>query len=78
MNDLNSYFSNNNVIDIRKDAYPQIAKFYKMYFEDKKVIATTTEDIKIFEKQVEDCRIGFKDKQNKIYEREKDLKARTQ
>jgi hypothetical protein len=24
------------IIDIRKDAYPQIAKFYKMYFEDKK------------------------------------------
>lgn len=78
VNDLNGYFKGYDIIDIRKDAYPQIAKFYKMYFEDKKLISTTTEDIKIFEKQVEDCRIGFKDKQNKIYEREKDLKARTQ
>ena len=78
VNDLNSYFSNNEIIDIRKDAYPQIAKFYKMYFDDKKIIATTTEDIKIFEKQVEDCRIGYKDKQNKIYEREKELKSRMQ
>lgn len=78
INDLNSYFSNYDISDIRKDAYPQIAKFYKMYFEDKKVISTTSEDIKRFEKQVEDCRIGFKDKQNRLYERENALKARTQ
>jgi hypothetical protein len=61
-----------------KDAYPQIAKFYKMYYEDKKVISTTSEDIKRFEKQVEECRIGFKDKQDKIYQRQSELKARTQ
>ncbi|MFS4430524.1 type VI secretion system transmembrane protein TssO [Chryseobacterium sp. GVT01B] len=78
VNDLNSYFSSTDVIDIRKDAYPQIAKFYKMYFDDKKVISTTSEDIKIFQKQVDECRIGFKDKQNKLYQREQDLKARVQ
>ena len=78
VNDLNSYFNGYDVIDIRKDAYPQIAKFYKMYFDDKKVISTTTEDIKIFQKQVEECRIGFKDKQNKLYDREKALKERMQ
>ncbi|MDR3023327.1 type VI secretion system transmembrane protein TssO [Chryseobacterium sp.] len=78
VNDLNSYFSSTDVIDIRKDAYPQIAKFYKMYFDDKKVISTTSEDIKVFQKQVDECRIGFKDKQNKLYQREQDLKARVQ
>ena len=78
VNDLNSYFSSTDVVDIRKDAYPQIAKFYKMYFDDKKVISTTSEDIKIFQKQVDECRIGFKDKQNKLYQREQDLKARVQ
>jgi len=78
INDLNGYFKNNEIADIRKDAYPQIARFYKMYFDDKKVISTTTEDIKKFEKQVEECRIGFKDKQNKLYDRENALKARTQ
>lgn len=78
INDLNSYFNGYDVTDIRKDAYPQIAKFYKMYFEDKKVISTTSEDIKKFDKQVEDCRIGFKNKQNRLYERETALKARTQ
>lgn len=78
VNDLNSYFNGTDVVDIRKDAYPQIAKFYKMYFDDKKVISTTSEDIKIFQKQVDECRIGFKDKQNKLYQREQDLKARMQ
>lgn len=79
VNDLNDYFKRNeNIIDTRKDAYPQIARFYKMYYEDKKVISTTSEDIKRFEKQVEECRIGFKDKQDKIYQRQNELKARTQ
>lgn len=78
INDLANYFDDKNIADIRKDAYPQIAKFYKMYFDDKKVVSTTTEDIKKFEKQVEECRIGYKDKQNKLYERENALKARTQ
>ncbi|GEN70493.1 MULTISPECIES: type VI secretion system transmembrane protein TssO [Chryseobacterium] len=79
INGLASHFQgNSNIMDIRKDAYPQIAKFYKMYFEDKKVISTTTEDVKKFEKEVEDCRIGFKDKQNRLYERENALRARTQ
>lgn len=78
VNDLNSYFKGYDIVDTRKDAYPQIAKFYKMYFEDKKIISTTSDDIKRFEKQVEECRIGFKDKQDKIYQRKSALKARTQ
>lgn len=78
INDIANYYQNNDVVDIRKEAYPQIAKFYKMYFEDKKIISTTTEDIKEFEKQVEECRIGFKDKQNQLFQRETALKARSQ
>lgn len=79
INDLQNYFNaKNDITDVRKDAYPQIAKFYKMYFDDKKVISSTTEDIKKFEKQVEDCRIGFKDKQNRLFQRENVLKSRTQ
>lgn len=78
INDLVNYFKNNEVADMRKEAYPEIAKFYKMYFDDKKVISTTSEDIKKFEKQVDECRIGFKDTQNRLYQRENELKARTQ
>jgi hypothetical protein len=37
VNDLNDYFKRRDeIIDIRKDAYPQIAKFYKMYLKIKK------------------------------------------
>lgn len=78
INGLASYFHGNDVMDIRKDAYPQIAKFYKMYFEDKKVISTTTEDVKKFEKDVEDCRIGFKNTQDRLYERNNAMRERTQ
>jgi len=79
INDLENYFnSKNDITDVRKDAYPQIAKFYKMYFDDKRIISSTTEDIKKFEKQVEDCRIGFKDTQNRLFQRETALKSRTQ
>lgn len=78
INGLASYFHGRNVVDIRKDAYPQIAKFYKMYFEDKRIISTTSEDIKTFNKQVDDCRIGFKTLQDRLYDRTKTMRDRTQ
>lgn len=78
INGLASYFHSKEVVDIRKDAYPQIAKFYKMYFDDKKIISTTTEDVKRFEKELDDCRIGFKNKQSYINERENARRERTQ
>jgi hypothetical protein len=79
INDIANYFDNNNgVTDIRKDAYPQIAKFYKMYFNDKKIISSKTENIKSFEKQFEECSIGFKEKKNQLFQRENALKARNQ
>jgi hypothetical protein len=78
INGLASYFHGNDVVDIRKDAYPQIAKYYKMYFEDKKIISTTTEDVKKFQKDVDDCRIGFKNTQDRLYERNNAMRERTQ
>ncbi|WP_294219538.1 type VI secretion system transmembrane protein TssO [uncultured Chryseobacterium sp.] len=79
INDIANYYENNNgIADIRKDAYPQIAKFYKMYFNDKKIIASKTENIKSFEKQFEECSIGFREKKNQLFQRENALKARTQ
>ncbi|MFY7844333.1 type VI secretion system transmembrane protein TssO [Chryseobacterium gambrini] len=79
INDVANYFQNgDNISDIRKDAYPQIAKFYKMYFNDKKVISSKTENIKSFEKQFEECSIGFKEKKSQLFQRETALKARTQ
>lgn len=78
VNGIASYFHNSQIIDIRKDSYAQISHFYKMYYDDKKVISTTTEDIEKFEKEVENCRIGFKDTQNRLFDRQNALRERTQ
>ncbi|MDQ0595315.1 DNA-directed RNA polymerase specialized sigma54-like protein [Chryseobacterium ginsenosidimutans] len=79
INDVVNYFQNgDNITDIRKDAYPQIAKFYKMYFNDKKIISSKTENIKSFKKQFDECSIGFKEKRSQLFQRETALKSRTQ
>lgn len=76
INDIQNSFENANVNDLRKQAYPQIAQFYKMYFDDKKRISKITENIKNFEKQFEDCSIGFKEKKQNLIQRENALKLR--
>ena len=79
INDVVSFFQNGeNINDIRKDAYPQIAKFYKMYFNDKKIVSSKTENIKSFEKQFDECSIGFKEKKSQLFQRETALKSRSQ
>lgn len=77
INDINGAFGVD-IIDIRKDAYPQIAHFYKMYFEDKQIISSTTEDIKLFEKKYQECMIGLKEKRDRVSQRANALKDRTQ
>lgn len=78
INDVANSFENANILDIRKEAYPQIAKFYKMYFNDKKIISSKTENIKSFLKQFDECSIGFKEKKSQLFQRENALKARNQ
>ncbi|SMP35916.1 type VI secretion system transmembrane protein TssO [Chryseobacterium profundimaris] len=79
INDVAGYYQNgNNINDIRKEAYPQIAKFYKMYFNDKKIISSKTENIKNFEKQFDECSIGFKEKRSQLFQRETALQSRSQ
>lgn len=78
INDIVNSFENANVVDIRKEGYPQIAKFYKMYFYDKKVISSKTENIKSFKKQFDECSIGVKEKKSQIFQRQNALKERTQ
>ena len=79
INDVVNYFQNgDNIMDIRKDAYPQIAKFYKMYFNDKKIISSKTENIKSFEKQFEECSIGFKEKKNQLFQKRNRPEIQTQ
>ncbi|MBT2621181.1 MULTISPECIES: type VI secretion system TssO [Chryseobacterium] len=75
--DIDNVFGND-FIDIRKESYSQISLFYKMYFDDKKIISTTSEDIKLFEKKYQECMIGLKDKKDRVFQRENALKARSQ
>ncbi|KPE50273.1 type VI secretion system transmembrane protein TssO [Chryseobacterium indologenes] len=77
INDIGNHFDDG-VTDIRKEAYPQIVKFYKMYFEDKRALSTTTETLQKLEKDLTDCQIGFKNKQGRLYDRNEQIRNRTQ
>lgn len=73
INDIKNAFSDINTIDTRKDNYVQIAKFYKMYYDDKKIIVKKNENVKSFTKQYEECTIGMKDMQQQISQRKNAL-----
>jgi len=77
INDIGNHFGGE-VTDIRKEAYPQIVKFYKMYFEDKTTLSITNENIKKLETDLADCQIGFKNKQGRLYDRNEQIRNRTQ
>jgi CRISPR/Cas system CSM-associated protein Csm3 (group 7 of RAMP superfamily) len=77
INDVANAFSNVDVYDPRKEAYLQIAQFYKMYFEDKKMVAKKTENIKLFEQQFEECSIGFKDKEQQLAQKKNAILSRS-
>lgn len=62
---------------MRKEAYLQIANFYKMYFEDKKIAAKRTENIRLFEQQFQECSIGFKDKEQELTQKKNAMLARS-
>ena len=69
INDLKDAFSDLSITDGRKENYLLIAKFYKMYFDDKKILVKKNENVKIFTKQFDDCTIGMKDMQQQINQR---------
>lgn len=64
--DINDAFSDVIITDTRKNNYPLIAKYYKMFYDDKKIIVKKNENLKTFTKQFEDCTIGMKDMQQQI------------
>lgn len=64
-----SFFSHTNSYDPRKEGYRQIANFYQMYFEDKKIVGRKTENTEQFRKEFEECSIGFKDKKQQLIQR---------
>lgn len=77
INDVANSFENINIYDTRKEGYLQIAQFYKMYFEDKKIAAKKTENITLFQKQFEECSIGFKDKEEQLSQKRNAMLSRS-
>lgn len=77
INSIANSFENADVYDTRKEGYVQIAQFYKMYFEDKKIAAKKTENIALFEKQFEECSIGFKDKEHQLAQKQNAILSRS-
>lgn len=76
INDIANSFVNTDIYDTRKEGYIQVAEFYKMYFEDKKIAAKKAENIKLFEKQYEECSIGFKEKEQQLIQRRNAILSR--
>lgn len=64
INEVANSFENREISDDRKAGYLQIAKFYKMFFDDKRIAAKKTENITLFEKQFQECSIGLEKKEN--------------
>ena len=77
INDVANSFENTNIYDTRKEGYLQIAQFYKMYFEDKKIAAKKTENITLFQKQFEECSIGFKEKEQQLSQKKNAILSRS-
>lgn len=66
---INNAFKMSGSSDPRKESYSQIAKFYEMFFQDKKNTLTLRKNIENFTKQYEDCTVGYRDKQQQIMRR---------
>lgn len=62
--------------DNRIDAYPQIAKLFEMYYNDKKRVTTISFDTKNFEKRTQECIVGYKSKEQRLFDRDNAMKAR--
>ncbi len=78
INEIANSFENIDVYDNRKEAYMQIAQFYKMYFEDKKIAAKKAENIQLFQKQFEECSIGFKEKEQQLIQKRNAMLSRSE
>lgn len=74
--DLANTFQNVVVNDSRKMAFPQIGKFFKMNMIDKERIMKMNETTKTFEKQFEDCQLGYKEKSQTLRDRNNALNPR--
>lgn len=73
ISNIQNAFKLTNATDPRKNSYPQIASFYRMYYNDKKSIVGIQDNVKLFTKQFEDCMVGYKDRRQQMLDRENAL-----
>lgn len=66
ISDIANYFELSSSKDQRKDSYLLVAKYYKMYLDDKKFEAIRKDNVGIYKKQFEECSIGYQTKQQQI------------
>lgn len=66
ISDIGTAFKNTSFTDPRIKGYSRIANFYVMYKEDKQVMRNTQENLDLFIKQYDDCKINVKEKAQKM------------
>lgn len=76
ISDVANTFQNYPVHDDRKNAYPKIALFFKMYLDDKERIMNIKKNTKYFEKLAEECEMGYKQKSQNLRDRNNALSSR--
>ena len=69
ISNVNNAFKMSASSDPRKESYPQVAKFYEMFFEDKKNTVTLKKNIENFTKQYDNCIVGYRDRQQQMMQR---------
>ena len=62
--------------DERIEGYPLIADFYEMYMEDKKMVKNMSDDVKRLEVIVKNCEMGYKNNEQRLFERDNALRSR--
>lgn len=70
ISEIQNAFALTNVKDPRISAFEQIGRFYKMFYDDKKSAAVIEDNIRIFEKQFDDCSVGYRDRRQQMMQRE--------
>lgn len=70
ISEIQSAFALTNVRDPRVSAFEQIGRFYKMFYDDKKSAAAIDENIKTFERQFDECSVGYRDRRQELMQRD--------
>lgn len=75
--DISNVAKDQQLNDMRKENFPQIASFYKMYLNDKKIAFAKLQNIALYEKQYTECNIGFKEKEQQLSQKNAAISARS-